>query len=123
MKRFVLTALVAALIPLGSASAFQVLSLDEMQESTSFDGNYFQDYGKVEETSNFQFQVGGSNRANAYDRGPNYNSALRGNGNYGRNSGGMFGSSQQYCSSGSSSASMTALSYGVVNSYPCQRFR
>lgn len=123
MKRILLTALVAALIPLSQAGAFQILSLDEMQDSASFDGKYFQNYAQEADEPNFRFEVGGGNRANAYDRGPNYNSALRGNGNYGRNSGGMFGSSQQYCSSGSSSASMTALSYGVVNSYPCQRFR
>ena len=123
MKRILMTALAAVLIPISSAGAFQILTLDEMRDSASFDGNYFQNYAQEADERNFRFEVGGGNLANAYDRGPNYNSALRGNGNYGRSSGGMFGSSQQYCSSGSSSASMTALSYGVVNSYPCQRFR
>lgn len=119
MKRILMTALVAALIPLSQAGAFQILTLDEMQESASFDGKYFQNYAAEAEEPNFRFEVGGGNRTNASDNRPNY---LRGDGSYGR-SGGMFGSSQQYCSSGSSSASMTALSYGVVNSYPCQRFR
>ena len=123
MRRFLMTALALALIPLGSAGAFQVLSIDEMQESASFDGNYFQDYGQEVDESGFQFQVGGSERNNAGVNSSNYyGSALRGSGSYNRG-GGMFGSSQQYCSSGNSSASMTALSYGVVNSYPCQRFR
>lgn len=119
MKRILMTALVAALIPLSSAGAFQILTLDEMQDSAAFDGKYFQNYAEEAEDPSFRFDIGSSNRAGVRDNRPNY---LRGDGSYGR-SGGMFGSSQQYCSSGSSSASMTALSYGVVNSYPCQRFR
>ena len=122
MKRFLLTALVAGLIPLASASAFQILTPEQMEEGASFDGKYFQNYGKEADDPRFSFEVGGGDRALPYDHRADYYSGLRGGDRYNRR-GGAFGSSQQYCSSGSSAASMTALSYGVVDSYPCQRFR
>lgn len=113
MKRLILSAALMAFLPLASAGAFQILTPEQMEEGANFDGNYFSNYDVAEDPA-FKVDMYGSDRKR--------NRGLTGSDNYGRRDG-MFGNSQQYCSSGSSSASMTALSYGVVNSYPCQRFR
>ncbi len=114
MKRFILCAALMVLMPLGSAGAFQILTPEQMEEGANFDGNYFSNYDMADDPA-FKVEMYG------YDR--NRNIGLSNSGYYGRRDSYGDRNSRQFCASGDSSASMTALSYGVVNSYPCQRFR
>lgn len=120
MKRLILSAALMAFLPLASAGAFQILTPEQMEEGANFDGNYFSNYDVADDPA-LKVEMYGA--ANAYDRsGYNRNYGLGNSGYYGRRDTNDR-NSRQACASGESSASMTALSYGVVNSYPCQRFR
>lgn len=114
MKRFILTAALMAFMPLAGAGAFQIMTPEQMEEGANFDGNYFANYGKDEDPT---FKV------DMYGADQNRNLGLGNSGYYGRRDNDGRNNKQNLCASGDSSASMTALSYGVVNSYPCQRFR
>jgi len=117
VKLFATIAVLAVLLPVGSASAFQVIAPDQMQESglnLSERGYFSRD--RVDGGQNGQVQFLGGGRQ--YDT-INYYGRRDGGGRY---LGDRTDSNFRACSGDSNISELNAINGGGY-AYPCQRFR